>query len=41
VAAELDAQRLGAAELRRFGEPARLLFNVNDPGDLERAAAML
>ena len=41
VAAELAAQRLGAGELRRFGDPARLLFNVNAPGDLERAAAML
>jgi molybdenum cofactor guanylyltransferase len=41
VATELDAQRLAAAELRRFGSPERLLFNVNDPGDLERAAAML
>ncbi len=41
VAAELDAYRIGAAELRRFGDPARLLFNVNAPGDLERAAALL
>jgi len=41
VAAELAAQRLGAGELERFGDPARLLFNVNVPGDLERAAAML
>jgi molybdenum cofactor guanylyltransferase len=41
VAAELDAQRIDEAELRRFGDPARLLFNVNAPGDLERAAAML
>jgi len=41
VATELDAQRIDEAELRRFGDPARLLFNVNDPGDLDRAAAML
>jgi molybdopterin-guanine dinucleotide biosynthesis protein A len=41
VATELDAQRLGAAELQRFGDPARLLFNLNDRQDLERAAAML
>ena len=41
VAAELDAYRIGAAELRRFGDPERLLFNVNEPGDLERAAALL
>jgi molybdopterin-guanine dinucleotide biosynthesis protein A len=41
LAEELAATRIVEAELRRFGEPARLLFNVNDPGDLERAAAML
>ena len=41
VATELDAQRVDEAELRRFCDPARLLFNVNAPGDLERAAAML
>jgi molybdenum cofactor guanylyltransferase len=41
VATELDGQRIDEAELRRFGDPARLLFNVNAPGDLERAAAML
>ena len=41
LAWELDAERIGEAELRRFGDPRRLLFNVNAPGDLERAAAML
>jgi molybdenum cofactor guanylyltransferase len=41
VATELDALRIDEAELRRFGDPARLLFNVNAPGDIERAAAML
>ena len=29
------------AELRAFGDPDRLLFNVNTPADLERAEAML
>ena len=29
------------AELARFGDPARLLFNVNTPADLARAAEML
>jgi molybdopterin-guanine dinucleotide biosynthesis protein A len=32
---------LGGEELERFGDPARLCFNVNSPADLERAAAML
>jgi molybdenum cofactor guanylyltransferase len=41
LAEELDANRIGEAELRRFGDPARLLFNVNDPGDLERAGELL
>ena len=41
LAAELDAQRVDEAELRRFGDPDRLLFNVNDRGDLERAAELL
>jgi len=41
LAEELDATRIGEAELRRFGDPARLLFNVNDPGDLERAGELL
>ena len=41
LAAELDAQRVDEAELRRFGDPDRLLFNVNDRGDLEHAAELL
>jgi molybdenum cofactor guanylyltransferase len=28
-------------ELERFGDPLRLLFNVNDPDDLRRAEALL
>jgi len=31
---------LGPADLAPFGDPARLFFNVNEPGDLERAEAM-
>lgn len=32
---------LDEQELRAFGDPERLLFNVNTPADLERAEAML
>jgi hypothetical protein len=32
---------VGTAELSRHGDPATILFNVNDRGDLERAEAML
>jgi molybdopterin-guanine dinucleotide biosynthesis protein A len=39
--AALDPLILGEHELRAFGDPARLLFNVNTPEDLERAEAML
>jgi len=40
------AQRLGARivqehELRRFGDPARMLANVNTPGELARAGGPL
>jgi molybdopterin-guanine dinucleotide biosynthesis protein A len=41
VVDQLRAERVGEAALRRFGDPARLLFNVNDPADLERAAELL
>lgn len=38
----LDAvEYVGGEVLRRFGEPDLLLMNVNAPGDLERARAML
>ena len=37
----LDPVIIGEHELRAFGDPARLLFNVNTPEDLERAEAML
>ena len=39
--AALGAQRIEEEELRQFGDPERLLFNVNEPDDLERAAALL
>jgi molybdopterin-guanine dinucleotide biosynthesis protein A len=34
---EAGAAILGEAELARFGDPARVLFNVNSPADLARA----
>jgi molybdenum cofactor guanylyltransferase len=37
----LHPQILDGPQLRAFGDPARLLFNVNTPEDLERAEAML
>lgn len=36
----LDPRRLGEEELERLGDPERLLFNVNDAGDLRRAEAL-
>jgi molybdopterin-guanine dinucleotide biosynthesis protein A len=41
VIAELDPVLIGEPELRAFGDPDRLLFNVNTPGDLARAGALL
>lgn len=38
---ELDARFLDEDELARFGDPRRLLFNVNDPDDLREAEALL
>lgn len=38
---DLDPRFVDAAELAQFGEPERILFNVNTPADLERAAGML
>jgi len=37
----LGPHHLREADLARFGDPARLLFNVNDAGDLRRAEALL
>jgi kynurenine formamidase len=39
--AALDARRLADEELRRFGDPAVLLANVNGPADLDRAERLL
>jgi molybdopterin-guanine dinucleotide biosynthesis protein A len=38
---ELGPRLIGEEELRRFGEPGRLLFNLNTPEDLARAEAMI
>jgi molybdenum cofactor guanylyltransferase len=37
----LDPRLLSEDELGRFGDPRRLLFNVNDPDDLREAEALL
>lgn len=37
----LEPQLLGDDELSRFGDPHRLLFNVNDPADLREAELLL
>jgi molybdenum cofactor guanylyltransferase len=37
----LGPHHLGESELARFGDPRRLLFNVNDPDDLRRAESLL
>jgi len=39
--AALSPRLLTDADLARFGDPAELLLNVNDPADLERAGGML
>ena len=38
---ELDPRLLAERELRRFGDPARLVFNVNTPEDLAEAERLL
>jgi molybdopterin-guanine dinucleotide biosynthesis protein A len=40
VVAELNPRRITEDELRRFGDPERLLFNVNTPSDLATAEGM-
>jgi molybdopterin-guanine dinucleotide biosynthesis protein A len=37
----LAPRLLDEGDLARFGDPSRLLFNVNDPGDLAAAEALL
>lgn len=39
--ASLRARRVDAAELERFGDPPRMLFNVNEPVDLRYAERIL
>lgn len=39
--AALGPRELGEEELARFGDPQRLLFNVNTPADLELAGRMI
>ncbi len=39
--AALRATRVGTTDLERFGEPSRMLFNVNEPVDLRYAERML
>ena len=39
--ASLGARRVAEAELARFGDPERLLFNVNEPSELLAAEQML
>jgi molybdopterin-guanine dinucleotide biosynthesis protein A len=37
----LNPRLLGEEELARFGDPRRLLFNVNDPADLREAESLI
>jgi molybdopterin-guanine dinucleotide biosynthesis protein A len=37
----LDPLLIGEEDLRRFGDPAQICFNVNTPADLERAEGIL
>ena len=39
--ASLGPRVIGSDQLARFGDPERLLFNVNTPADLERAERLL
>jgi molybdenum cofactor guanylyltransferase len=41
VVASLSPRVLGEAELRRFGDPLRLCFNVNTPQDLAEAERLM
>ncbi len=41
VVRELGAVRVTEPKLRRYGDPERLVFNVNTPADLARAEEML
>ena len=41
VVTELGALRITEPKLRRYGDPERLVFNVNTPADLARAEELL
>jgi molybdopterin-guanine dinucleotide biosynthesis protein A len=41
VVSELGPHQLGEEELRPYGDPERMLFNVNTPDDLAKAEALL
>ena len=41
VVGELGARRVTEPKLRRYGDAARITFNVNTPADLQRAEEML
>jgi molybdopterin-guanine dinucleotide biosynthesis protein A len=41
MVAELEAEVVAGDELRRFGDPATMLANVNDPADLARVEAII
>lgn len=41
LVAELGAEAIAGEELRRFGDPGEIFFNVNDEAGLARAAKLL
>ena len=41
IVTELGAVRINEPKLRRYGDPERIVFNVNTPADLARAEEML
>jgi molybdopterin-guanine dinucleotide biosynthesis protein A len=41
VVTELRAVRINEPKLRRYGDPERIVFNVNTPADLARAEELL
>jgi molybdopterin-guanine dinucleotide biosynthesis protein A len=41
VAESLGGDRLGRAELRGYGDPERMFLNVNEPGDVAAAEALI
>jgi molybdopterin-guanine dinucleotide biosynthesis protein A len=41
VVTELGAVRITEPKLRRYGDPERLVFNINTPADLARAEELL